>query len=219
MELTVRQLLAIMTNAQANVAKNKNWVVGGVPTDINKAVELLNKYMQECGITTPLRMVHFLANIAVESGELRYSEENLNYSASGLVATWPKRFNAASAKLYAHNPQKIANYVYANRNGNGNIASGDGWRYRGRGLIGYTGKANYREYAQWCGYDVVKQPELLAQRVGSVRSACHFFQKYGCNELADKDAGNAIRKRINGGLLGWTECQKYIARGKKALGV
>lgn len=218
MEITRRQLLNIMPNAMSNVGKNKNWYIDNTPMHIDVAVFYLNKYMQECGINTPLRMAHFLANIAVESGELRYSEENLNYSAEGLCRTFPKRFTPVSAKSYAHNPQKIANYVYANRNGNGTIASGDGWRYRGRGLIQYTGKSNYKEYAQWCGYDVVKQPELLAQRVGSFRSAAHYFAK-NCLASADVDAGLAVRRKINGGTNGWNECQKYLARAKKEFGL
>lgn len=205
-----------MPNAQANVAKNKNWVIDGTPIQIDVALYYLNRYANECGINTPLRWVYYLANIAVESGELRYSEENLNYSANGLLVTWKKRFTPVSAKMYAHQPQKIANYVYANRNGNGDIASGDGWRYRGRGLIQYTGKANYKEYAKWCGYDVVSKPDLLAQRVGSFRSAAHYFAKH-CLTLADMDAGLAVRRKINGGTNGWKECQVYINRAKKVL--
>lgn len=218
MQITTSQLLTIMPNAQRNVAKNKNWVMNGVPLDITTATLLLNRYAEECGITTALHWVHFLANLAVESGELRYSEENMNYSAAGLRNTWPKRFTAQMAKEYQYKPEKIANYVYANRMGNGSVASGDGWRYRGRGLIGYTGRANYAEYAKWCGYDVVKNPDLMAQRVGSFRSAAHFFGVH-CTGLAGADAGMAVRKRINGGLLGWAECQKYIERGKKAFGL
>lgn len=218
MQITTSQLLAVMPRAQHNVAKNKNWVINGRPLDITTATVLLNRYAEECGITTALHWVHFLATLAVESGELRYSEENLNYSAAGLRATWPKRFTAQSAKQYQYQPEKIANLVYANRMGNGTVASGDGWRYRGRGLIGYTGRANYAEYARWCGYDVVKQPDLLSQRVGSFRSAAHFFGAH-CLGLAQADAGMAVRKRVNGGLIGWTDYQQYWARGKRALGL
>ena len=206
--------MKVMPNAQANAVRNKNWIVNGVPLDITTATALINKYAEECGIVSPLHWVHFLANLAVESGELRYSEENMNYSAAGLLATWPKRFTAATAKAYQYKPEKIANYVYANRMGNGSVASGDGWRYRGRGLIGYTGRANYAAYAKWCGYDVVRQPDLMAQRVGSFRSAAHFFSEH-CLGLAAADAGLAVRKAINGGTLGWTQCKTYIERAKK----
>ena len=218
MNITTKQLLRIMPGAQDNVERNKNWLsASGMPLDILTATELLNKYAAECGITTKLHWVHFLANIAVESAELRHSEENLNYSAAGLRATWPRRFTEQEATLYAHNAKAIANHAYANRMGNGNEKSGDGWRYRGRGLIGYTGKANYQEYAKWCGYDVVIDPDLMAKRVGAFRSAAHFFATH-CLALAEQDKGKEVRKKINGGTLGWEQCQQYIKRAKAALG-
>lgn len=219
MQITTSQLLKIMPNAQANVAKNKNWYSNGAPMDITTATQLINYYAAESGITDKLHWVHFLANIAVESGELRYSEENLNYSAAGLRATFPKRFpTTAMAQQYQYKPQQIANYVYAWKNGNGDEQSGDGYRYRGRGLIQYTGKSNYKDYAKWCGYDVVKDPDLMSKRVGSFRSACHYFAER-CLTLAKQDKGKDVRKRINGGFNGWSECEKYITRGKRALGV
>lgn len=219
MQITTSQLLKIMPNAQTNVAKNKNWYSNGIPLDITTATQLLNYYAAESGITEPLQWVHFLANVAVESAELRYSEENLNYSAAGLRNTWTKRFpTTQKAMQYQYKPEKIANYVYAWRNGNGDEQSGDGWKYRGRGLIQYTGKANYKDYARWCGYDVVKDPDLMSKRVGSFRSACHYFGEK-CLLLAKQDKGKDVRKRINGGLNGWAECEKYITRAKKAIGV
>ena len=217
MEITTQQLLAIMPNAEKNIRSNRNWLKDGRPMTANEATALLNRYAKECGITTPLHWVHFLANVAVESGCLRNSEENLNYSAKGLRTMWPARFiTMEQAMQYAHKPEKIANYVYAMRMGNGSRDSGDGWRYRGRGLIGYTGKANYQEYAKWCGYDVVKQPDLLAGRTGAFRSAAHFFAK-NCLTMASRDNGQGIRRRINGGLTGWTDCQQYIDRAKQVL--
>lgn len=218
MQITIQQLIAIMPGAEKNVGRNPNWrAADGTPLDIATATMLLNRYAEECGIEEPLHWIHFLANVAVESGELRYSEENLNYSSNALLQVWPKRFTPAQAKTFAGKPEKIANYVYANRMGNGSVASGDGWRYRGRGLIGYTGKTNYQEYAKWCGYDVVRQPQLMAQRVGSFRSAAHFFSKSGCLKLSMSDDGQGIRKRINGGLTGWLQCERYIARAKQVL--
>lgn len=188
-----------------------------MPLSITEAVGLLNRYAKECGITEPLHWIHFLANVAVESAELRYSEENLNYSAAGLRNVFPKFFpTTAAAQGYQYKPEKIADYVYAWKNGNGNVASGDGWKYRGRGLIQYTGRGNYKDYARWCGYDVVKDPDLLAKRVGSFRSAAHYFGTK-CLVLAAQDKGKEVRKRINGGLTGWSACQVYITRGKRAL--
>lgn len=202
------QLLAVMPNARS-VA--------------DTYLPYLNKYMAECHINTPLRVCHFLAQIAHESGELKYTSENLNYSASGLLSTFPKYFNSTTAAKYARKPQAIASHVYANRLGNGDEASGDGWKYRGRGLIQYTGKDNYKEYATWCGYDVVKNPDLLSQPLGAVRSACHFFDAHGCNLLADRDNGKDntvcinITKKINGGRNGLVERIKYLVRAKKVI--
>lgn len=200
MQITKLQLLAIMPNARSVV---------------DTYLPYLNKYMEECHINTPLRVAHFLAQIAHESGELRYTSENLNYSADALRKTWSSRFDAAKAAKYAHKPQAIANYVYANRMGNGNEASGDGWKFRGRGLIGYTGRSNYAAYAKWCGYDVVTNPDLLSKPLGATRSACHYFEQYGCNLLADKDDVLAITKRINGGTLGIVSRKSFLTRAKK----
>ena len=217
MQITTLQLTQIMPYAKVNVRKNKNWYSNGIPLDISAATQLLNHYAKESGITEPLHWVHFLANIAVESAELRYSEENLNYSALGLRKTWTKRFPTTEFALqFQYKPEKIANYVYAWRNGNGDEQSGDGWRYRGRGLIQYTGRTNYKEYARWCGFDVVNKPNLMSKRVGSFRSACHYFATK-CLSLAMYDKGKDIRKRINGGLNGWSECERYISRAKKVL--
>ena len=180
----------------------------------------LNKYMEECHINTPKRAAHFLAQIAHESGELQHTSENLNYSADGLLKTFPKYFTAATAKTYARHQEKIANRVYASRMGNGNEASGDGWKFRGRGLIGYTGRSNYAAYAKWCGYDVVADPDLLSKPLGATRSACHYFEQY-CNTLADKEDGKSnamllqITKRINGGTIGYLSRSTYFQRAKK----
>src|ERR1041385_1279298 len=105
---------------------------------------VLDRAMEEFSIDTPLRKAAFLAQVAYESSELRRLVENLNYSAAGLRSTWPKRFPSdALARAYARQPERIANYVYANRLGNGDVASGDGWRFRGRGLLQVTGRSNY----------------------------------------------------------------------------
>lgn len=207
MNVTRNQILAIMP-----MARNA----------VDKYLPYLNTHMNECGITSRERICHFLATIAVESSELRAVEENLNYSADGLRKTFPKYFKTtAIARSYERHPQQIANRVYANRYGNGNEASGDGWRFRGRGLIQYTFRDNYKEYAKWCGYDVEKQPELLSQPKGAVRSACHYFQSRGCNELADgggtDEVLRAIRKKVNGGTNGLAAVKLYYQRAKQAI--
>ena len=168
---------------------------------VDKYLPYLNTHMNECGITSRERICHF---------------------ADGLRKTFPKYFKTmAIARSYERHPQQIANRVYANRYGNGNEASGDGWRYRGRGLIQYTFRDNYKEYAKWCGYDVEKQPELLAQPKGAVRSACHYYQSRGCNELADgggtDEVFRAIRKKVNGGTNGLAAVKLYYQRAKQAI--
>lgn len=207
MQITRNQILAIMPMATRVV---------------DKYLPYLNTHMAECQINTPERVCHFLATIAVESSELRAVEENLNYSAEGLRKTFGKYFKTmAVARSYERHPQQIANRVYANRYGNGNEASGDGWRFRGRGLIQYTFRSNYREYSKWCGYDVEKQPELLALPKGAARSACHYYQAHGCNELADGGGMDAvfraIRKKVNGGTNGLEAVKLYYQRAKKVI--
>lgn len=207
MQITRNQILAIMPMATRVV---------------DKYLPYLNTHMAECQINTPERVCHFLATIAVESSELRAVEENLNYSAEGLRKTFGKYFKTmAVARSYERHQQQIANRVYANRYGNGNEASGDGWRFRGRGLIQYTFRSNYREYSKWSGYDVEKQPELLALPKGAARSACHYYQAHGCNELADGGGTDAvfraIRKKVNGGTNGLEAVKLYYQRAKKVI--
>ena len=137
-------------------------------------------------------MAHYLAQIAHESAELRYSEE------------------IASGKAY--DTGKLAIKL-----GNTPEADGDGQKYKGRGLIQVTGRANYEAYKQYCGFDVVKQPELLAKPVGAIRSSMWFWKTKGLNELADRDEFTAITKRINGGTNGIEDRRKYLARAKKVL--
>lgn len=186
---------------------------------VSKYYDTLKKYMEAFEINTPLRITHFLAQIAYESGELSYVEENLNYRASALIKVFPKYFNEATAPLYAGKPQKIANRVYANRMGNGDEKSGDGWKYRGRGFGQITGRDNYRAYAKWCGFDVEKNPDLLAKLPGAIRSTCWLWKQKGCNQLADKDDVTAITKKWNGGTNGLDGRKAYVRAGKKVFGI
>jgi putative chitinase len=148
-------------------------------------------------INTPKRMAHFLAQIVHESGQLKRFRENLNYSASALRLTWPKRFLSTQiAQLYARQPEKIANYVYASRMGNGDEKSGDGWRYRGAGWIQITGKANHREVGAALAVtgDI---GEFLSTVTGAALSAAWFWWKSGCNRWADAGNVDAISDLIN----------------------
>jgi putative chitinase len=164
-------------------------------------------------ITTPLRVAGFLSQIGHESGGLAMLEENLNYKAETLMRVWPRRFPTLEfAQQYARNPQKIANSVYANRMGNGDEASGEGWKYRGRGLKQLTGKDNYTAFSKAIGTDFVASPDLLLEPVNAALSAGWFWSANNLNELADKGDVPAMTKRINGGTIGLDQRQALYAK-------
>jgi putative chitinase len=196
-------------------------------TNADVWTKALNEAMDKFEINTRDRAAAFLAQIAHESGELRRLVENLNYSANRLMQVWPKRFpTLEKAERYAGNPQKLANYVYADRLGNGDEASGDGWKFRGRGLIQLTGRGNYRRAAQDLGLPLEQQPELLEQPEGAALSAAYFWRSHGLNELADdKNNDNdeedfvTISIRINGGRAGLNERKRYWQKAKGVLGI
>lgn len=180
------------------------------PRCLLPVAEGLADAMPPARIETPARVAAFLAQVGHESGGLVRLVENLNYSAQGLANTWPNRYaeagrpNALAHRL-ARNAKAIANNCYADRMGNGPEASGDGWTFRGRGLIQVTGRANYAEAGRALGLDLITYPELLEQPAGAARSACWFWQARGCNELADADQFLQITRRINGGTHGHAE--------------
>src|SRR5438874_10983319 len=170
----------------------------------------LNAAMERFEINTPPRAAAFLAQIAHESGELQRLVENLNYTAARLCAVWPNRFaTIEAARPYEKNPERLANYVYAKRLGNGDGASGDGWRFRGRGLIQLTGRGNYRS----CGLAVMlpleAEPQRLETPEAAALAAAQFWQSRGLNHLADDQNDDnddedfvAIPKIIHGGTAG-----------------
>lgn len=184
-------------------------------------VASFNMWAVHFGIDTPLRVAHYLAQVFHESGNLRWTEENLNYSAEGLLKVFPKYFNRNNVDLYARNPQKIANRVYANRMGNGSEGSGDGYRYRGRGFIGTTGRANYQAYAKsdWCVGDLMSHPEWLSQSPGDQKSSMFFWWNNNCNRYADADDVTGLTRRINGGLNGFDNRESLTAAFKKVFGI
>jgi putative chitinase len=168
------------------------------------------------GIDTPLRKAHFLAQMAHESGGLQFTEENLNYSVQGLRNVFKKYFPTIDiANEYAKKPIKIANRVYANRMGNGNEASGDGYKFRGRGLIQLTGKENYQKFSQDSGLDVVTNPDLLLQPEWALTSACWYWNKNKLNTFADQDDLIMVTKRINGGTHGLNDRLQYLQSFKQ----
>ncbi|MCF2859231.1 glycoside hydrolase family 19 protein [Pseudoalteromonas sp. SMS1] len=189
------------------------------PEHIEKYLTALNEVLPQFEINTPLRVAHFLAQIAHESGYFRCSSENLNYSQKALRAVFGKYFpDDASAEAYARQPEKIANRVYADRMGNGDEASGDGWKYRGRGLIQLTGKDNYVRCGKALGLDLISDPEVVsADAKVAIQSACHYWQSCDLNGWADKDELVTITKRINGGTHGLDDRAALLNRAKQFL--
>lgn len=180
----------------------------------------LTAAMNEFEINTSVRQAAFLAQLAHESGELARTEENLRYSPARIMEIFPRHVSGwADADKLSKSPERLANRVYASRNGNGDEASGDGYRYRGRGLIQLTGRDNYRLAASALHLPLLDQPELLTKPEHAARSAAWFWFSHGCNALAD--AGNflAITKKINGGTNGYTDRCRYWARAKQALNI
>ena len=169
-------------------------------------------------INTPLRKSHFVATIYHESQGFTRFIENLNYSAAGLANTFPNRYayngrpNSLAIKL-ERKPEAIANNLYANRMGNGDEASGDGWKYRGAGSIQLTGKENQTKYFESRGLSLL--PKLLQSFEFAIDSAGWFWHSKGCNELADADNVTAIRKRVNGGVIGLAQVKELVTKYKE----
>ncbi|THF70527.1 glycoside hydrolase family 19 protein [Deinococcus sp. Arct2-2] len=189
------------------------------PRKAEVAAEKLAWALPQYQIDTPLRVAHMLAQLAHESGFMPISE-NLNYSAKRLPQVWPTRFTTlASAQRYAGDPEALGNFVYAGRLGNGGPESGDGYRYRGRGMIQLTGRENYRTYGKIIGFDLERDPDLLLQYGVSALAAAAFWKAHGLNRWADIDDVTSVTRIINGGLNGLQERVVYLQRAKKALGI
>ena len=187
-------------------------IVDGVAASMGKVVD-------HADLTTDLRLAHFLGQLAHESAGFSSVEENLNYRAARIRQVWPKRFSSvAVAQPYASNPEKLANRVYANRMGNGPESSGDGWMYRGRGLIMTTGREAYEKLSERMGVDFIANPDLLRAFPYAILSAAEFWKSRNLNPFADRDDVVTITKRINGGTIGLAERKTYLARAKRAIG-
>jgi putative chitinase len=171
-------------------------------------------------ITTNLRLAHFLAQCGHESGGFKAINENLNYGAKGLLGVFPKYFNAASAAQYERKPEMIASKVYANRMGNGDEASKEGWKFRGRGYIQLTGKSNYTNFTKFIGEDCVANPDLVATKY-PLASAAFFFNSNNlwaiCDKGADDATVTAVTKRVNGGTIGLADRIKHFKEFYSAL--
>lgn len=194
-----------------------------VPSDeaLNAFVASFNQWNEVFKINTPLRVAAYLSQVLVESAYLTAKTENLNYSAEGLMKTWPKRFDKAKAEAYARQPEKIANYVYANRYGNGNEASGDGWRYRGRGLIQLTFRSNYEEFSKYdlCTEPVLKNPDKVASYPLDQVAAMWFWERNKINDPADNGNMDEVTKRVNGGSNGLATRKTIYRRLSNEFGI
>jgi putative chitinase len=180
--------------------------------------EALAQTLPDYDINTVHRVAAFLAQCAHESANFTAIKENLNYKAESLCKVWPRYFNPSNANDYAHNPEKIANRAYANRMGNGDEASGDGFKFCGRGLIQLTGKDNYSRYAQATEQSLDDASEHLATFEGCVQSAAWFWEANNLNQYADSGDILTMTKRINGGTLGLEDRQKHYTHALHVLG-
>jgi putative chitinase len=181
-----------------------------------KWLEPLLETFEKYDISTPKRQAYFIGQCMHESGGFKQLKENLNYSAKGLMATWPSRFpDMDTAEKYERNPEKIANKVYAGRMGN--TEDGDGAKYIGRGLIQLTGKENYANCGSAIGVDLVANPDLLSTPKYAALSAGWFWNRKGLNALADADDIDTITKRINGGLIGIADRKAKVEMVSKYL--
>ena len=189
-----------------NVDKLKGVIPDGVIAQIDSVKEKFE-------INTALRLAHFLAQCGHESGNFKLTQENLNYSGKGLLGTFPKYFTTETAILYERKPEKIANVVYANRMGNGDKTSGDGYKFRGRGYIQLTGHDNYAAFGKAIGEDILASPDLVATKY-PLASAAWFWNKNKINAIADGGATSEVvakvTRKVNGGVIGLDDRIKHF---------
>jgi putative chitinase len=180
--------------------------------------EALSKILPDYDINTPERVAAFLAQTAHESGGYKALKENLNYKAETLCKVWPRLFpNMDIANQYAHKPEAIANRAYGGRMGNGPEASGDGFKFCGRGLIQLTGRDNYTKFAESIETPVEELPEFLGTFEGAIQSACWFWETNNLNQFADSGDVLTMTKRINGGTLGLQDRQQHYTHAMQIL--
>ncbi len=175
--------------------------------------------LPDYSIDTEKRVAAFIAQCAHESAGFKFLQENLNYRAESLMKTWPRHFPTIEiARQYERKPQMIANKAYANRMGNGDEASGDGWRYLGRGLIQLTGKTNYEWFAASIETPLEEIPEYLQTFEGAVQSACWFWETNNLNKEADAGDIRTMTRKINGGFIGLEDRIKHYNHALHVLG-
>lgn len=181
-------------------------------------VDVFNETFERWGITTVRQKAGFIGQCGHESGNFRVLEENLNYAADRLMKIWPKRFPTLEvAQPYHRNPRKIANKVYANRMGNRDEASDDGWRFRGSGWVQLTGHDNFYHFGKAVGVDVVMKPDLVRTPQYAALSAGWFWSNRKCNEIAETGDWTRLTKVINGGTIGLEDRVKHIRQAIQVL--
>jgi putative chitinase len=202
----------VSTPTPANIAGlNLSKLKGHIPDNV---IQMIPDTAAKFGINTPLRLAHFLAQCGHESGGFRATQENLNYSAKGLMGIFKKYFpTSALAAAYERKPEKIANRVYGGRMGNGPESSGEGYKFRGRGYIQLTGKENYTAFGKSIGEDMTVNQDKVAGPY-ALLSAAWFFSKNGLHKMADEGSSDAvvtkITKRVNGGTIGLADRIKHF---------
>ncbi len=207
MLITLQQLAQIMPQARTQVLEN--------------FLDEFNQQLPNYQINTPLRLSAYLAQGALESGELRELSENLFYSTSGrLQQVWPGRFPTVDSTLpYLKNPEALGNFVYAGRLGNGDSASGDGFKYRGRGWFNGTGKVFYQRMTELTHHDFIANPDDMTVPKFAVQSACEFWASGNLNPLADAANFKQITQVINGAQTGYPARLIYYNKAKIAFGI
>lgn len=185
---------------------------------VEALVSGMETFADKYEINSPLREAHFLAQSAHESGGFHAVEENLNYSAESLEKLFGRHFEGVDVNDYARQPEKIANRIYADRMGNGDEESGDGYNFRGRGLIQLTGKSNYEALSESLGKSLEETVEYLATPEGACESAAWFWHKNNINAKADEDDCTAVTKKVNGGTIGLEDRQEHTEKFKELLG-
>lgn len=200
-----------ISSAFSSINASKHPLAKHIPISVIAEFESLQKF----GIDTNLRLCHFLAQCAHESNNFKTKVENLNYSEAALKSVFGKYFPDNLAAKFARQPEKIANRVYANRMGNGDEASGDGWKYRGRGFIMTTGKNNYKAFSDFAKVDAVSQPNLISEKY-SLQSGAFFWMKNNISKIADEGSSDEVVKKItkviNGGYNGLHDRTEYFKK-------